>query len=79
MIKMQLSSYEAIESMLRDAFPGRKVRVMIEKSILFWNMISVKAQADDSTACVTVSSIDTANEGEIALELISMLQNEIEK
>lgn len=77
MVKTDTAFYvRAIELMVKDAFPGRKVEVVVESSAFRPDMVAVKAFVDGFYgAYVTVSAAEPVYEQEIASALIGMLQN----
>lgn len=81
MIKTDIPLYvQAIDLMVKDAFPGRKIEVVVESSIFRPDMVAVKAFVDEFYgACVTVPVAQFVYEQEIASALIDMLQDEMRK
>lgn len=68
----------AIELLIQDAFPGRKVSVWYEESAFNPGMLAIKARVDDAGAYTTLDIERGASEAEIADILIGMLKEVLE-
>ena len=68
----------AIELLIQDAFPGRKVSVWYEESVFHPGMIAIQARVDDAGAYTTIDIERGASEAEIADILIAMLKEVLE-
>lgn len=80
MVKTDTPFYiRAIELMVKDAFPGRKVEVVVESSVFHPNMVAVKAYVDRIGAYITVPTSILCNEQKIALALIDLIQDRMDR
>lgn len=82
MVKMYadtLPYIRAIEVLVQDAFPGRKVKVWVEQAMFRDDMGVVQARVGPYGAYVTFSAFDPVYEQEIASALIGMLQDRMRK
>lgn len=68
----------AIELLIQDAFPGRKVSVWCQDGLFHPQMLAIKARVDDAGAYTTLNIERGASEAEIADILIAMLKEVLE-
>lgn len=66
-----------IAQLVQDAFPGRKVKVWVEQSVLYPDKKSLIVCADQYGALIMVDTFDSIPEQEIASALIGMLRDEM--
>lgn len=81
MVKTDTAFYvRAIELMVKDAFPGRKVEVVVESSVFRPDVVAVKVFVDGFYgAYVTVPVDEPVYEQEIASALIDLIQDRTRK
>lgn len=74
MIK-EVKALRHIAQLVQNAFPGRKVKVWVEQSVLYPDKKNLIVCVDQYGALITVETFDSVPEQEIASALISMLRD----
>ena len=77
MIK-EVEALRHIAQLVQDAFPGRKVKVWVEQSVLYPDKKSLIVCVDQYGALVTVEIFDSVLEQEIASTLVGMLRDRMD-